>query len=373
MNQAAKFVVGIFILGVVVVVGYLVVKGLGNPAPTGPIKIGLSSPMTGEAASYGEAFYGGASLAVKEINDAGGIRGRNVELIVEDDQCSAEGANAISKLVNVDHVTAIVGPLCSAAAGPGLPIAQKAGVPTLVIASAPNLTKIGDYIFRNYPSDALQAKFAADFIFNQLKKKKVAVIYVKNDYGQGLRDSFVENFKRLGGEVVYDDSILQDSTDLRTQLSKAKAAKPEVLYFPVYPQNAVAGLKQVKEMGMKVVVVSGDSLSDDSVIKLPEAEGLYYITGKTNNPPEFQQKVKEVSGKHANVFTPYTYDAVKILAWTIGNTGTDQKAMKNELVKLSYRDSVAVPLVEFDANRDLKSAEFTVQIVKGGKGMEYSQ
>ncbi|KKU13099.1 MAG: Receptor family ligand-binding protein [Parcubacteria group bacterium GW2011_GWC2_45_7] len=342
------------------------------PATTEPIKIGLVAPMTGEGASYGEAAFGGAMLAVKEINDAGGINGRKVELIVEDDRCSSAGANAINKLVNVDKVTAIVGPVCSSSAGPGVPIAQSAGTPVILIgASAPDLTKVGDYIFRNYPSDALQGKFAADFVYNTLGKRKTAVIFVKNDWGQGIRNVFIERYKQLGGEIVYDEGVLQDATDLRTQITKAKAANPEVLYFPVYPQNGVAGLKQIKQLGLTATVVGGDAFIEESILKLPEAEGVLIMEGKTNNPDDFQAKVKQVSNKSINIITPYAYDAVKIFAKVIEKVGTDQKAIRDELARTVYRYSIAVPVVEFDANGDLKVAEVAVKVIQGGKTVEY--
>jgi len=371
MSQTTKWIVGVIIAVVVVAVGYSVIKGPSAPKETGPIKIGLSSPMSGEAASYGEAFFGGAALAVKEINDAGGINGRKIELIVEDDKCSADGATAINKLANVDKVTAIVGPLCSAAAGPGAPIAQNAGVPSIIVASAPGLTKAGNYIFRDYPSDAVQGKFAAEFIYENLGKRKAAVIYVKNDWGQGIRDVFVKRFKELGGEVVYDESILQDSTDLRTQIAKAKAANPDALYFPVYPQNSVAGLKQISEMGLDAVIVGGDAFADDTIAKLPEAEGALYTVAKTNNPKDFQEKVKQASGKNPNVFTPYAYDAVKILAKVMEKAGADPRAIRDELAQISYKDAISLPVIEFDENGDLKTAEFEVKVVKNGKTEDY--
>ena len=179
-----KIIIGIVAVVLIVVGISYFSKNSSQPTSKEPIKIGLVAPMTGEAASYGEAAFGGATLAVKEINDAGGIKGRKIELVVEDDRCSSAGANAISKLVSIDNVTAFIGPVCSASAGPGLPIAQNDKTPVIIIgASAPALTKIGDYIFRNYPSDTFQGKFAAEFVYNTLGKKKTAVIFVKNDWG----------------------------------------------------------------------------------------------------------------------------------------------------------------------------------------------
>jgi len=368
-----KIIIGAIVVLVVLVGGYFYFnkpqQALGEP-----IKIGLSSPMTGEAAGYGEGFYGGAALAVKEINDAGGINGRQIKLVVEDDQCnSTTGVSAMNKLVTSDKVSVIVGPMCSAVAGASAPVAQTGEVPTLLTASAPNLTKAGDYIFRNYPSDFLQGKFAAEFTYSTLNKKKAAIIYVKNDWGQGLNDVFTQRFKELGGDVVYSEGIIQTSTDLRTQLAKAKAANPDVLYFIVYPQNSIAGLKQIKTMAFNVPIVGGDAFFDNNLIALPEAEGIMFTNGQINNPTEFQDKIKQATGKNANGFSPYAYDAVRIFAQVIKNVGTDQKAIKDALVRLNFKDSMAVSSVEFDADRELKVMKFDVLVIKNGKTVEYTQ
>src|SRR3989344_5711994 len=151
---------------ILVVIGLVILSGKSGPTETGPIRIGASLPLTGEAASYGEITKSGIDLAVKEVNDAGGIDGRMIEIIYEDDKCDTTGSNVFNKLVNIDKVDAIIGPVCSSAAGPGVPIAQSGKVPTIIWASAPGLTKAGDYIFRTYPSDSFQGKYAAEYAFN---------------------------------------------------------------------------------------------------------------------------------------------------------------------------------------------------------------
>lgn len=374
MDKSTKTIIALAVVLIVIIGGYFYFKSPSQPAETGPIKIGLSSPMSGEAASYGEGFYGGAALAVKEINDAGGINGRKIELVVEDDKCAPEsGVSAMTKLTSIDKVVAVVGPMCSAAAGASVSIAQSAGIPTLITASAPGLTKAGNYIFRNYPSDSYQGKFSAEFVYNKLGKKKAAIIYVKNDWGQGINDTFVSRFKELGGQIVSDEGILQTATDLRTQIAKAKAANPDVLLLPIYPQNAMAGLKQIKNAALNVPIIAGDAFMDDSLLKLPEATGIILAMSKTNNPTDFQDKVKQMSGKTPNGFTPYAYDAVKTLAQVIEKVGTDPKAIISELSKTSFKGSIAVPVVEFGVDRELKTVAFDVKVIKDGKAVEYSQ
>lgn len=342
---------------------------------TGPIKIGYLGPLTGEAASLGQPGLAGAEFAVKEINDAGGLLGKKVELVAEDDKCSSQGASAMQKLVEVDKVIAVTGPDCSASAGPALPIAQKAGTPVVIRwASAPPLTQTGNYIFRVYPSDAFQGKFAADYIYNKLGKKKVAVIYVKNDWGQGISQVFTKTFKELGGEVVFEEGVLQDSKDLRTQLSKVGATKVDMLYFPVYAANGVVGLKQIQDLGLKVTVMGGDIFDATEIFEAPGSEGAIYTVGLMNNSTEFQKKAEAATGKKADkISAPMAYDGVKIIAEAIKKAGNlDKVKIRDEIAKTSLVGQSSTK-IEFDENRELKQYNFEVKVIKNKKGESLSQ
>lgn len=367
MNQTAKNLIGVIVVVAIVAIGYFVSKGPSQPVSTEPIKIGATLPLTGEAASYGESAKAGIDLAIKEINDVDGIDGRKLEIVYEDDKCSKDGATTISKLVNIDKVTAIVGPVCSAAGGPGLPIAQNAKVPVIFWASAPHLAKTGDYMFRTYPSDSFQGKFAAGYLFNNLKKQKAAAVYVKNDWGQGIRDVFVDEFKKLGGEVVFDEGILQDNRDLRTVFSKLKQSSPDSIYLPLYSASGAIAVKQIKDLTITVPIFGGDMFEAEEFLRIPQAEGVMYSVGKFNNPDEFRAKVKKATGIDPNILATMGYDAVKILAKIIKSTGTDQKAIRDALSKLRYTEGIGMPVIDFDENGDLKTAQFEVKVVKNGK------
>ena len=312
-------------------------------------------------------------LAVKEVNDAGGIDGRMIEIIYEDDKCDTTGSNVFNKLVNIDKVDAIIGPVCSSAAGPGVPIAQSGKVPTIIWASAPGLTKAGDYIFRTYPSDSFQGKYAAEYAFNNLGKKNVAIIYVKNDWGQGLHDVFAQTFTALGGKIVYDESVSQDSTDLRTQITKAKSANPDLIYYPMYPAGAIAGLKQMKTLGISVPIMGGDAFDVTEVTSVPEADGVLLTFGKLNNPEDFKAKIKAFNGKDSGLFTPMGYDVIKILASVMNKVGTDKSKVKDALQKLSYTQGTALPKIEFDSDGDLSTAQIEMRVIREGKTQPYSQ
>ncbi len=371
MSSVVKVIAGIIIIVLIIwgISALVPNNETGGPATTSgePIKIGFVGPLTGEAASLGEGGKAGLETALKEINDAGGVGGRKIEVVFEDDRCSKDGVSAFNKLISANDVTAIIGPICSASGGPGLPIAQKAGVPVIFWASAPSLTKIGDYVFRLYPSDAFQGKFAAEYVKNKLGKSRVAVLYVKNDWGQGLRDAFVNRFTELGGTTVYDDGAAQDTKDLKSSVSKIKAAKPDAIYFPAYPSLAIIGFKQMKDLGINVPILGGDAFEAEEVFKSEVAEGVMFTVGIIRNSDEFKAKIKDATGVESNFAAPPAYDALYVLAKIMRDVGTDRVAIKDALSKLDYRDGVSLPVIKMGPDRELTEAEFEVKVVKDGK------
>ncbi len=336
-----------------------------------PIKFGVSFPMSGDAASWGQNAVAGIKLALSEIDY--NIDGRPVELVIEDDQCSSKGVNAYTKLINVDKVTVIMGSACSAAAGPAVPIAQQNGVPVLLIASAPGLTAIGDYIFRIYPSDAFQGKIAADFMLNKLRKDKVAVVYVMNDWGEGLSRVFQDEFTRLGGEIVYSSGVNQQETDFRTELQKIKSSGAEAVYLPVYVNNGIAITKQMKESGFNLPVVGGDILTADDFVNSPYSEGIMFSEARADISEDFKTRIKAQPGYEdieVNVAAPYAYDMVKVYAEAIRQVGTDRKAIKDYMAKTTFTDGVTADKISFDQQGDLERADFVFKVIKDNKKVE---
>jgi branched-chain amino acid transport system substrate-binding protein len=331
-----------------------------------PVRIGLSAPLTGEAASFGEGTVAGAELAAKEINEAGGINGRKIQLVYEDDKCTSESVNAFHKLL-AEGVDVIIGPVCSSAAGPALPIAQEAKTPVIITtASAPKLVQTGDYIFRIYPSDAFQGKFQAEYVYNTLGKKKVAFIYTQNDWGQGLHDVFVVRFKELGGTVVLDEGIGPAQSDLRTTVAKVQQAQPEAIVADLFPVSEVAFLKQAREAKISVPILGGDAEDADEVVKSGQAEGLRYTVVKVNLPEELKAKAEAASGKKTQLPTPFAYDAIKLYAATANKIGTtDKQKIRDALATADYQG--VSNHIQFDENRDLKSAQYDVKVVKNNE------
>lgn len=341
-----------------------------------PIKIGFVGPLTEEIASWGLNALAGVQLAVDEVNNAGGINGRKVELVVEDDKCKQDSVNAVTKLVTIDNVTGIIGPICSSAAAPAMPIAQQHHVPLITpTASAPHLTAIGEYIFRVYPSDSSQGVYAADFIFNKLGKRKIALIYVQNAWGEGLHQVFSKRFMELGGDIVYQAGVSQDEKDFKTELLKVKNSGAEVLYLPVYPTNAVAAFKQMKELSFDIKVVGGDVLDSDEVIKSGYADGVIFTIPDVLFPDEFKQRVISVLLQgyqpfEASFVSALGYDAAKVMLEAIKEAGTDQ-VMIQKALEQTFIEGISSKVISFDQQGDLKNPAFKVKIIKGNKAIVY--
>ena len=361
-----KVIAAIIVIGVVILGGSYFFNSKA-PQAAGPIKIGFSMPLTGEAASYGESGMSGAKLAIKEINEAGGINGRMIEAVYEDDKCDPSGISAMQKLVNVDNVVAIVGPVCSAVAGGSVPVARAANIPTIMIgASAPGLAGGADSIFSGYASDNFQGKFVAEYIYNVMGKHTAAILYVKNDWGQGLDGVFAARFKELGGTIVVDEGAAQDSKDVKTVAAKVKTAKPDVVYMPTYPALAVVAIKQMKDIGVTAPIVGGDALEAAEFLNSGVAEGVTYFTGAVGDPDEFKAKIKALTGVDTNIVGPLAYDAVHILVKVIAEKGIKATDIIDGLNNITYTNGVSFKSISFDYNGDLEGATYVVKKIENG-------
>ena len=241
----------------------------------------------------------------------------------------------------------------------------------MTIGSAPKITKTGDYIFRTYPSDSIQGDYGAGVIFNELGKKKVAMIYVKNDWGEGIKDVFKDKYEGLGGELVYESGVLQSEDDFRTEITKVKQSGAEALYIPLYPINLVAILNQAKEMNLDIPMLGADASDGDQGV-LDVGEGYMYTVVKVDSSEEFRSKLRAIKGfenLNPNVAAPVSYDGAKILFLAIEKVGTDPQKLRDELAKTSYQG--ISNFIEFDENGDLKNAHFETKIIKNKEAIHF--
>lgn len=368
-----KWVWVVAIIIILVVIGVIVSNK--GPKETGPIKIGFVAPLTGDVAGIGQNMKIAAELAVSEINAAGGVNGRPIVLVAEDGKCDGkEAVTVVTKLVNLDKVPVIVGGTCSSETIASAPIAEKAKVVMISpLSSNPTITSAGDYIFRDYPSDAFQGVRAAEFAVNTLKVKNVATLLCIDDYCQGIGKVFKDKAVALGINVVAEEKYEKTTNDLKTQLVKIKVANPDLVYFPGYPDAAIIGLKQAKDLGLNVKFLGADAWNDPTLAQKAglSAEGTMYMISTAVKNAIFDTAMAKVSGgKEITVGSRETYDAVKILAQAMEKVGTDSTKIKDALYKVQNYQGVSGN-ISFDKNGDLVSANYDVKVVKNGSSVNY--
>lgn len=370
MDNGSKVVLWVVAIAVIVGGGWLIYSGSNKtPTETSPITVGFVGPLTGDAASIGTVAKAGAELAVQEVNAAGGINGRQLNVIYEDTQCASTPANnAANKLMNVDKVTAILGGTCSTETSAFAPAAmQNKTIVLSYCSSAPSLSKTGKYFFRDYPSDLLQGKIMAEYAYNTLGARDVYILYHVSDWGTGLKDIFSQRFQELGGTVLGTDGSQQENRDYRTQLAKVKASDAHFVYAPMYTEGSAAAMKQAKELGLTAQLLGGDTWDDTKFQESVKNLGTF-IYPKIATPPadEFNKRIEAQAGvKEVPICATESYDAVHILAQALKRAGTDPDDLANALRETKY-DGVSGH-VEFDQNGDMKGGAYTMRKIASGK------
>lgn len=341
----------------------------------GTFKIGGLLPLTGDGAAYGIPMQRAGLLAVEEINAAGGIDGKKIEMIWEDSKCDAVGgAAAAQKLVNVDKVKYIFGGACSSETLAASPITEEARVILLSpSATSPDVTKAGDFVFRTSPSDALAGRIAANYAYNTMKAKKAAVISETSDYPQGLRKVFTARFEELGGKIVADEQYDAGVTDFRTQVLKVKNSKPDVVYVvPQTPTPGILVLKQMKDQKVQIPVLTPEILIGRDVIAENKAlvEGMIGIEQYFDETAPLQKKFIEDYRARFNeelAFPGYManmYSQFFLLKQAIESVGDDTEKVRDYFYKVSDWEH-ALGSLTFDNNGDPLTSN-SIKKVEGG-------
>lgn len=289
------------------------------------IRIGEVGSMTGPDATFGESTHKGILLAVNEINAAGGVQGRKLELLTLDDQGKPnEAVLATTKLIQQQKVWAILGEVASSLSLAMAPIAQQYQVPMITPSSLNSkITKQGDSIFRVCFVDLFQAQVMADFAYDHLKVRKVALLRdVKSDYSQDSSRYFAEFFKKRGGEVVIDQSYTAGDIDFHSQLIAIRAAQPDAIWIPGYYTEMGLIARQAAEFGIKAPLLGGDGWDSPHLHDIggTAVEGSYYAGHFSIEDPrplvqKFVQNYKaSFGGEIPNSLAALGYDAAHLLA-----------------------------------------------------------
>jgi branched-chain amino acid transport system substrate-binding protein len=306
------------------------------------IPVGVYLALSGGEASFGQATLQGVQLATEEINASGGVLGRRIRLVVEDDQGRAEdAASVVTKLVTKDDVVAVIGENSSNQSLAASPICQNAKVPMISPSSTnPKVTKTGDYIFRVCFTDPYQGKALATFVRQNLKVNTAAILRDnKNDYSVGLAEVFSNQFTGSGGKIVLEQSYSGGDTDFRPQLTAIKAAKPEVVFIPGFYTEVGQIATQARELGITVPMVGGDGWDAPSLLDIGKEalNGCYFSDHYFVDEPRpavqrFVAAIRKKYGQDPAANAALGYDATRILADAITRAGAvDRKLIRDRI------------------------------------------
>ncbi|MFH1358278.1 MAG: ABC transporter substrate-binding protein [archaeon] len=345
------------------------------------IKIGAILALTGSIANQGEWIQNGLEFAKDEINSNNGINGKKIEIIYEDAQVDPKLAiNSYNKLRNFNNVNIII----TMGSGVGIaltPLVNEDKVIQIGVATAsPDYSTQGDFTFRTYETADLEMKNLATIMYNDFNIRKVASLYINNDYGEGVKRVFEEEFKNLGGEIVISEAFNVGDVDFRTHINKVKASKPDALYIAPYTKEGGYLLKNSKELDLDLQIFSSQAIFGGEelfTIAGDAAEGLFIAAPEFNldsgdeNMKNFIEQYKKKYQTEPEIYAARAYDSVIVIGIAIEECGSDDKTecIKNELFKIKNHQGISGE-ISFDENGDVLR-EFELKIVKNGKIIPY--
>lgn len=357
----------------------LVIITLGcGKADNQEIKLGAILPLTGDAAPYGSALKKGMDLAVAEINAVGGIRGKKLTIVFEDDRnLPQDGVTAYNKLVSVDKVPMVIGAMFSSVTLAIAPIAERNKVVLLSPTSSDVLlTNAGDYIFRIYPSDSYDGEFLANFAFDKLGARKAAIVSMQASSTTSISQLFKKLFESKGGAVISGNTFNEGATDYRAILTKIKQQQQDIVFLPAALKESTLFLRQAKELSVKPKILGISTLYDPKLIELAgeAAEGVLFsspIFDPNSQSPEIVTFVEAYKSKHKaapDILGAYGYDTVNVAVESLKFASSGQitsQSIKSGLYEIKAYKGVTGEM-SFDSNGDV-TKELKIMTVKGAK------
>jgi len=368
-------------LGIVIVVAiFIVLVVTQTKKELEEIKIGAIMPLTGELAAYGQPVKKGMELAMEEINTKGGLNGKLIKIIFEDDLGDPKTAvSAFNKLIDREKVPIILGPLTSGASMATAPVAERRKVVQLsTMAGTIKLKWAGDYIFRVFASDELQAKAIVDKAIDVFRAKRAAILYINNAYGQGIKEVIERRFTERGGKLVAIESFSEGDKDFRTQLIKIKKSQPDLIFGLSYWKEGALILIQAKELGIDNIFLGGDAWYGPIGKIAGDAAKLLIFSnmafGKEYSQyPKMQQFIRSFSEKYgteADAYSATGYDAVYLAVHAIKEGGYNADGIKKALY--NTKDFIgALGKITFDEYGDNIGAEFDLYVIRDKKTLRY--
>lgn len=343
------------------------------------IKIGGVAPLSGQYTEYGLKCKKGIDLAVEEINAAGGVLGKQLKFVCEDDEgVPAKSVNAYKKLTSQDRVRFVIGSLTSGATISITQLAQANKVVQIApAATAVAVTEAGNYIFRTCYTDPFQGKVGGKFAAVNLGAKRAAILYdISNDYSVGLMENFVAEYERRGGVVVARESYNTGDKDFNAQLTKIKATNPDVVYLPDYYSTVALIAKQLRAQGIDVPMVGADGW--DGLVGLYSGEGgdevlngyysNHYASDSTDGAvQQFVRSFEEKYNETPNSFAALGYDSVYLLRDAMLAADSEDAEKVREALEATDGNYVTGHLTFDELHNPVKSAVMIKLVKENGK------
>ncbi len=365
------------LLSLTIIAGLLAASAC-QPAGSGgdKVRIGVFMSLTGSTANFGISSVNGIKMAADEVNAAGGINGKQIELLVQDDRSDAsEAATIVTKFVTQDQVHGILGEVASSRSIAAAPIAQNAKIPMLTPSSTnPEVTKKGDFIFRSCFIDPVQGAAIAQFAARTLNAKRAALMVDrKNDYSTGLEKVINEVFTRMGGQIVATQSYQEGDQDFNAQLTSLKGSNPEVIFVPGYYNDVGLIAKQARDKGINVPLVGGDGWDSAQLYAIggTALNGSYFTNHYSpfDTDPKVQKFVNDYKSRYnttPDALAATAYDAALIMFDAIKRANSlDGRAIRDALAATKEFPGVTGK-VTFNSDRDAVKPIIMIEIKDGG-------
>ena len=326
-----------------------------------PIKLGLVGPMTEGLAPYGEGVRDGALLAVAEINAKGGIMGRQVELIVYDNQGDpTQTINLVNRLISQDRIVGLIGPVISSTSRVAGPVVQRHGIPMITpTATAVDVTLAGDYIFRVCFLDSYQGAAAVNYALETGAKKAGILFKAGDPYSVGLRDVFKANFEKAGGTVL-DLAYNSGDTDFSAQLTRMKNEGVDVVYAPYYYDDAVLSLAQANAIGLEAPFIGTDGWDSQDLLDHVGLAAVGTVITTHYSPSDEREKVQNFLanfrssyGHSPIVLAALGYDAAGLMLDAIERAqSVNSEQIRNAIAETEGFYGVTGENITLDSNRN---------------------
>jgi branched-chain amino acid transport system substrate-binding protein len=364
MKKIEFLIIGI-VLVIAIVIGITTSGYLTLNKETEYIQVAYISSLSGEAGVWGESLKKGFDFAVQEINEGGGINGKLIKPVYENDECDAKkGIGAYNKIIKIDNVKIITGTVCSSVAMSVSPITQENQI--LYMASGathPEVTRQGDFIFRVWASDSYEAKEIAKFSVNTLKLNSFGIIYFDdNPAGISLKENFEKTILENNKKILISETINSKQMDFRTNILKIINQNPEGIYVASTPEQMPVIINQIKSLNYKgkIFLYGPSALAQGTFEKINNKENIYYPEPITIYQTNFWKNYKEEKGEEADLLISGGYDSMMLIRDGLLMCGEDNECIRDYW--LSLKDyTITRGNISYDSTGDVSGIDFEIK------------